>query len=141
MGWFLAAENMKTRSASAPAITRTYARPSRIDLSVRVNMSRSYDPSPSRCPVTDTSTQPTAPTIPAPAGGLVSPTLGSSVSAVSTSAPELTQSPGLVVGVASSGGDTTARAQAVARGTGAIANSNAQDRVATAPRQLGAAMN
>ena len=80
--------------------------------------------------MSDTSTQPTTPTIPAPPGGLVSPTLGSSVSAVSTSAPELTQSPGLVVGVAASGGDPTARAQAVARGTGAIANSNAQDRVA-----------
>lgn len=65
-------------------------------------------------------------------GGLVAPSIGDSVSAVTTTAPELSQSPGLVVGIASSGGDTTGRAQAVARGANAISSNNAQTRVAAA---------
>ena len=72
----------------------------------------------------------TTTTTPPPVGGLVAPTLGSSVSAVTTTTPELSQSPGLVVGIASSGGDTVGRSQAIARGAGAIANSNAHNTVA-----------
>jgi len=68
----------------------------------------------------------------APVGGLVAPSLGDSVSAVTTTAPELTQSPGLVVGLATSGGDTVGRSQAVARGVSAISASNAHNTVAAA---------
>ena len=43
--------------------------------------------------------------------------------------PELQQSPGLVVGVANSGGDTSGRAQAVAHATNTIADQNAKQSV------------
>jgi len=80
--------------------------------------------------VSDTSTQAPPTTISQPVGGLVAPTIGSSISAVNTSAPELSQSPGLVVGVASSGGDTVLRSQTVAHAANTISNTNAQNRVA-----------
>src|ERR1035437_608850 len=73
----------------------------------------------------------TMPADPSP-GGLVAPSLGDSVSTVTTTAPELAQSPGLVVGVATSGGDTVGRSQAIARGAGAISNANAHNRVSAA---------
>jgi hypothetical protein len=54
------------------------------------------------------------------------------LNAVLKSAPELGTSPGLSVGLASAGGDVSGNAQATARGTNAISDQNAHDRVAGA---------
>ncbi len=61
-----------------------------------------------------------------------SPSLSSNLTQVLKTAPELGQSPGLSVGVATAGGDVAGNSQAVARGTNAISDANAQDRVAQA---------
>lgn len=57
------------------------------------------------------------------------PSIADAINATVKSAPELAQSPGLAVGIASSGGDTPARAQAVARGTNAITDATAKQNV------------
>lgn len=57
------------------------------------------------------------------------PSIADAINATVKSAPELGQSPGLAVGIASSGGDTPARAQAVARGTNAITDATAKQNV------------
>jgi hypothetical protein len=54
--------------------------------------------------------------------------IADSINAAVKSAPELGQSPGLAIGVATSGGDTPSRAQAVARGVNAITNATAKQR-------------
>ena len=54
---------------------------------------------------------------------------GQAISAVVNTAPELKQSPGLAMGVATSGGDVEARAQAVAHATNTISASNAHTAV------------
>ena len=57
------------------------------------------------------------------------PSVSDSLNAVLKSAPELGNSPGLAVGIATSGGDPAARSQAVARGTNAIADASARQNV------------
>jgi hypothetical protein len=75
----------------------------------------------------DSDTTPDAPP-PAPTASGFS----TSLNTVVNSAPELKKSPGLSVGIASAGGDTQGNAQAVARGTNAISDSNAHNSVAQA---------
>jgi hypothetical protein len=55
--------------------------------------------------------------------------IADSINAAVKSAPELGQSPGLTIGVATSGGDTPGRAQAVARGVNAITDATAKQNV------------
>lgn len=75
--------------------------------------------------MTDTSTQP-----------------ADSLNAVLKSAPELGNSPGLAVGIASAGGDTSGNAQAIARTTNAISDSHAAAAVQqSAGKDIGSALN
>ena len=56
--------------------------------------------------------------------------LADNINAAAKSAPELAKSPGLTVGVAQAGGDVSGNAQAIARSTNAISDSNAHANVA-----------
>ena len=55
--------------------------------------------------------------------------LADSINTAIKSAPELAHSPGLAVGIATSGGDTAQRAQAVARGANEVALGQAHQNV------------
>ena len=73
-----------------------------------------------------------APTTPNPADStaVTQPNnVANNIKSVVKAAPELANSPGLAVGVAASGGDSTGRAQAVAHATNTISDSNAQKAV------------
>ena len=72
--------------------------------------------------MSDLSQQPTTPALP-------QPSVGSSLSSALRAAPELGASPGLSVGVATSGGDVQARAQSVAHATNVIADTRAHTTV------------
>ena len=68
--------------------------------------------------------------VPNPATASAPPdNVANNLKSVVKSAPELANSPGLAVGVAASGGDPTARAQAVAHATNTISDSNATQSV------------
>lgn len=76
--------------------------------------------------MTDTSTQPAAS---AAAPAIAAPSIADAINTTVKSAPELSQSPSLAVGIATSGGDTAGRAQGVARGVNAITDSTAKQNV------------
>ena len=76
--------------------------------------------------MTDTSTQ-------APATQPTDPSaFSTSLNTVLNTAPELSKSPGLSVGIASAGGDVQGNSQAVARGTNILSDTNAHAAVSTA---------
>ena len=78
------------------------------------------------------SIQTTDPT-PTPDGAVANEgNFASTLNSVLKAAPELGQSPGLSVGIASAGGDAAGNAQAVARGTRAIGDQQAFGQVAQA---------
>jgi hypothetical protein len=74
--------------------------------------------------VTDTSSQAPPPSDPS--------AFATSLNTVLNTAPELSKSPGLSVGIASAGGDVQGNSQAVARGTNILSDTNAHAAVSTA---------
>lgn len=64
-----------------------------------------------------------------PADPTNSPSFSDQLNTVLKTAPELSQSPGLSVGIAQAGGNVAQNAQATARGTNAISDQNAHQRV------------
>ena len=79
-------------------------------------------------------TMPSDPTLPTDSPGTAPSASGFStnLNTVASTAPELTKSPGLSVGIASAGGDVQGNSQAVARGTNSISDSNAHASVSAA---------